>query len=39
MRILSNVLGVDNMLCYREGELSHGAMVFNRGKEMVQYDI
>ena len=27
MRILSNVLSVDNMLCYREGEFSHGANV------------
>lgn len=39
MRILSNVLSVDDMLCYREGELSHGAMVFVWGKEMVRYDI
>lgn len=27
MRILSNVLSGDNMLCYREGEFSHGANV------------
>lgn len=39
MRILSDVLSVDNILCYCEGELSHGAMVFNQGKEMVQCDI
>lgn len=32
MRILSNVLSVDDMLCYREGELSHGAMVFLFGE-------
>ena len=27
------------MLCYREGELSHGAIVFVRGKEMVQHEV